>query len=275
MTDSTTLLRLTGRDALAVLHRIATQKLDDLAPGEARATCFCDFRGRLLHRAAVAMTRDHTAWLLRADAPGEPLAEFIERHVFREDVKIDVRADAAIHVRYDVQPDDAGVGLATERDGRPHELRVSAHESLTVAAPGTTPAPNERLRIRAFGVRDRHEVHEDFTPFEIGLAREVHLSKGCFTGQEALLRLVTYESVRRQLVRLDGDGAPPAPRARVTHAGEPVGVVTSVTADGGGFAALAVVKRTVVEARSLLAIEGVAAPATVHAAPLERPLGVA
>src|SRR5580765_8374234 len=84
-----TLLRLAGRDALAVLHRISTQHLERLAAGETRATLFCDFRGRLLHRAVVTVTSDHAVWLLRPDAPGDELAAFLDRHVFREEVRIE------------------------------------------------------------------------------------------------------------------------------------------------------------------------------------------
>src|SRR5262245_6805313 len=87
-TGASTVLELRGADVLAVLHRISTQKLDDLRLGDARVTLFCDFRGRLLHRAAVALGRDGEAWLLREDAAPGSLAAFIDRHVFREDLKV-------------------------------------------------------------------------------------------------------------------------------------------------------------------------------------------
>src|SRR5690348_6678443 len=88
-----TALRLEGRDTLALLHRTTSNALAELAPGTARATLFCDFRGRLLHRAVVALTRDGAVWLLREDAPGAPLAAAIERTVFRDDVRIEDRSD--------------------------------------------------------------------------------------------------------------------------------------------------------------------------------------
>ena len=78
-----TLLRLEGKDSLALLHRISTQSLLELAPGQACATLFCDYRGRLLHRAWVAVTSDHVVWLVRDDAPTLPLADFVERFIFR------------------------------------------------------------------------------------------------------------------------------------------------------------------------------------------------
>src|SRR5438477_804465 len=81
-----TVLRLEGRDALPLLHRISTQALLHLRPGHPRATLFCDFRGRLLHRAVVAVTSDGSVWLLRPDPPGAELAAVIDRHVFRDEV---------------------------------------------------------------------------------------------------------------------------------------------------------------------------------------------
>src|SRR5216110_1351657 len=91
MDDSgTTVLRLEGREALALLDRISTRRLIDLAAGEARWAPFCDFRGRLLHRALVAVTADRAVWLLRDDAPSLGLAASVNAHIFREDISIGI-----------------------------------------------------------------------------------------------------------------------------------------------------------------------------------------
>src|SRR5881394_2906858 len=91
--DATT-LRLTGRDALSLLHRISTQALLDLPSGEERATLFCDFRGRLLHRAVVSVDEDGAIGL-RSETPAAELAAFVDRHIFRDDVAIEDRSDPA------------------------------------------------------------------------------------------------------------------------------------------------------------------------------------
>ena len=65
MLAPSTALRLTGRDVLPLLHRTTSNALDDLPLLGARATLFCDFRGRLQHRAVVAMASDGAVWLLR------------------------------------------------------------------------------------------------------------------------------------------------------------------------------------------------------------------
>src|SRR5205809_6240655 len=104
-----TVLRLEGRDALPLLHRISTQALLDLRPGSARATLFCDFRGRLLHRAVVAVTSDGAVWLLRPDAHGAELAAVVERMVFRDDVVLEDRSGEFAVALAIADPADAGV----------------------------------------------------------------------------------------------------------------------------------------------------------------------
>ncbi len=253
MTPSTA-LRLAGADALALLHRVSTQRLDDLAAGTVRATLFCDFRGRLLHRAVVAVAADGAVWLLRDDAPGDPLAAFLDRHVFRDDVRIEDRS-ADLPVR--ALPGDAGpaAGALVERDGVPAELRVADGEGYRVGgAPAEEdPAVPARRRVLAGRPGHGHEIVEAFTPFEVGLAHEVHLDKGCFTGQEALMRLVTYRSVRRRLARVDGAGSAPAVPADLSAGGAAAGVLTSAVEGADGWTGLAVLRNEVCDPPRALA----------------------
>jgi folate-binding protein YgfZ len=213
-TTTRTALRLTGADALALLHRISSNALLDLPAGQARATLFCDFRGRLLHRAHVLHAQGGAVWLMRGDAEGASLAAFVDRFVFREDVHVD----------------DRGAEFAWTLDGVAWGEERPEHERIAAGLP-----------------RAGAEIAEHCNPYEVNLAHEVHLAKGCYTGQEALQRLVTYDSVRRRLVGLSGDGDVPAPQ-EVFAVSAPddraAGLLTSAAEkpDGGGIA-LAVVRR--------------------------------
>jgi folate-binding protein YgfZ len=215
--SGSTVLKLDGRDALALLHRISTNALLDLPAGGARATLFCDFRGRLLHRAVVHLDRDGAVWLLRDDAPGGPLAAFLERHVFREDVRIDDRSHA-LRVRRAPVIDAPSTGIPgrVSWDGEAFEVD---------SAPGAQ--ADEVERIRAGRPAHGHEIDPEFNPFEVGLGNEVHLDKGCYTGQEALQRLTTYRSVRRALVRVEGRGATPSTPREIAGPVGPAGRLTS------------------------------------------------
>jgi folate-binding protein YgfZ len=290
---TTTLIRLEGRDVLTVLHRISTQALSDLAPGRTRVTLFCDFRGRLLHRAAVAVTGSQVTWLLRDDAPPEGLSAYIDRHVFREDVRI-TPAPAAVSV----VSVEGGFGRPPEslavRDGMPAELQLSNDFGLAVenrlearigpdsasssAAGGssgsTSAAPGERARIHAGRPRHGHEIEPSFNPFEVGLAHEVHLSKGCFTGQEALMRMVTYGGVRRRLVRLEGSGPVPAVPGEIRSGGIVVGRLTSAAENDAGWIGLAVLKHDALDSGTSLEVEGGGAISSRFVFPEARPLGL-
>ena len=248
----TTAIRLGGRDALPLLNRVSTNALLDLAPGQARPTLFCDFRGRLLHRAVVYRARDESVWLLRDDAPGAELAAFVDRFVFREDVALEDRSEALVVTRA-----PAGApGTTEETGGVPTRVALEAGMLWIGATPTVA---DERARIAAGRPGHRHEIVEEFNPFEVGLGDEVHLDKGCYTGQEALQRLTTYGSVRRRLARVAGVGSPPAPPADLTWNGEPVGRLTSVAPDGeGGWKGLAVIRIDCLESGRTPSVGGTA-----------------
>jgi folate-binding protein YgfZ len=257
MTAPTTVLRLEGRDALDLIHRLSTASLLDLAPGHARWTLFCDFRGRLLHRALVAVTADGAVWLLRDDAPGPELAAHVHGHLFREVVRIglgETRWGARlVAARPGLEP-----GAVRERDGAPETIALAEDRAMILVPAGATGPPpvEEATRIAEGAPRHGHEIAPEFNPYEVNLGDEVHLSKGCYTGQEALQRLVTYDSVRRALMRVAGDGAPPPVPAPLSAGGEDAGVVTSAAATGTGWVGLAVVRRAALADAAAFSLAG-------------------
>jgi folate-binding protein YgfZ len=234
---TSTALRLTGRDTLSLLHRVTTNALDDLQAGDARATLWCDFRGRLQFRVVVGVASDNAVWLLRADAPGAELAAALDRSIFRDDVHVEELSH--VH-RFELARGTTGEsGVLEESDGGP--AIISTGDGTRLVRPGMAEPLTESARIVLLHPRHGHEIAEPFNPFEVGLAHEVHLAKGCFTGQEALQRLITYESVRRRPARVQLSGAAPSLPSDVfakgDAPGERAGVLTSF--DGGeGFAML-------------------------------------
>jgi folate-binding protein YgfZ len=251
------LVRMGGKDALGVLHNISTQKLFDLAVGEARLTLFCDFRGRLQHRALVARGDAETVWLVREDAPGDSLAAHLDRSVFRDAVFIEDASE-----RFVVTPTFAlgtvAAGIATFAGGVPESIAAPGCPTYAIAPRGSASLPElsawTRERIAHGWAAQGHEVNEAFHPFEVNLGHGVHLDKGCYTGQESLMRLVTYRSVRRQLARLSGSG-PAEPANELTdEADGRAGVITSVRHEGDAWTALAVVRNDNVRAGTHLRV---------------------
>lgn len=259
-----TLLRLTGRDALDLLHRISTQSLEDLGAGEQRATLFCDFRARLLFRAHVARLHDDSVWLVHELAPGAALAAHLDRHIFREDVKVEDWSDR-LTVRGRIHsPARVGAPVLVV-DDLPGRLVVADGVALEILPAGVAPLTAFQLqtwelsRIATGRPRHGHEISDAFHPFEVGLWDDVHLSKGCYTGQEVLQRLVTYRSVRRHLARVAAAGAPPATPVAVCVGDERVGTVTSAIAAGTGWAGLAVLGDRAFESGAEVSVEDGAA----------------
>ena len=203
---TSTALRLTGRDTLPLLHRVTSNALDDLEPGEARATLWCDFRGRLQYRAVVAVAADGAVWLLRADAPGAELAAAVDKMIFRDDVRVEDVSEAYHFVLARGTTGEAGV--LDEANSVPSI--ASTGDGTRLVRAGTAEPLAESARITLLHPRHGHEIADAFNPFEVGLAHEVHLAKGCFTGQEALQRLITYESVRRRPARVQLSGSMPS-----------------------------------------------------------------
>lgn len=270
--SASTVLRLDGADALALIDRISTRALADVTPGQARWAPFCDFRGRLLHRALVAVTSDGAVWLLRDDAPGLPLAAAVNAHVFREDLRIGI-GDARWSARLVEGEPPARI---EERDGAPVAVPAGPGLVLVLDAPGAVAADTaaERARIEAGRPRHGHEIAEAFTPFEVNLAHEVHLAKGCYTGQEALQRLITYDSVRRRLVLVEGAGSAPVVPGAIAGPDGAAGVLTSaIASDPGAWIGLAVMKHEALAPGVPLRVEGGAAIERVEPFELTRPEG--
>lgn len=269
MTSTWTTLRLTGRDVLPLLHRTATQALVELMPGGARGSMLCDFKGRVQHRFVLAVAPDGAVWALRPDAPGAELAAAIDRMVFRDHVQIEDRTSA---LRVTLVDGTRGEVSATfDASGTP--LRVSTGDGtalvLTPADAAPPAALTESERIAMLHPRHGHELVDAFNPFELGLAHEVHLAKGCFTGQEALQRLITYESVRRRPAHVRLSGAPDKLPCEVIANGAPAGILTSVAALDG----IAIISRDALANSLALTLANGVTLQVLEAPELARPQG--
>ena len=168
-----------------------------------------------------ARGRTACGWCARTPA-ARRLAATSSARVFREDVFIE-----DVSERFVVTPEFARMRAGARardwsRTDGPSASRCPAvrRSRFRAARLGLVP---RRSTWRA-GTRERiahgwaahgHEVSEAFTPFDVNLGQGVHLDKGCFTGQETLMRLVTYGNLRRRLVGVCGAGAmPDAPALR-------------------------------------------------------------
>ncbi|CEA08921.1 Aminomethyltransferase [Arthrobacter saudimassiliensis] len=264
-----------GPDRLSWLHTLSSQQLTGLAPGTSTELLLLSVQGRIDYQARVLDDGDRT-WLIVEPDRAEPLAAWLESMKFMLRVEVaDVSAQWAVlgstvqvpawsdHLAWtDPWPRVAPGGwayTAVAEESHPghertwHEYLVPADglegavEAAGLPLAGSMAA--EALRIAAWRPRQGLDTDEKTIPHELDLLRTaVHLSKGCYKGQETVARVHNLGHPPRRLVFLQLDGSLhtlPAAGSEVVAGGRTVGRVTSTAQHYEmGAVALAVVKRS-------------------------------
>lgn len=141
-----------------------------------------------------------------------------------------------------------------------------------LTAAGARPAGTmafEALRVEALAPRLHRDTDERTIPHEVRwIGSAVHLTKGCYRGQETVARVANLGRPPRQLVLLHldaGDEELPVPGDPVLRDGRPVGRVGTVVQHHElGPVALALVKRSVpVDAELVAGTDERATPARI------------
>lgn len=251
------IITLVGPDRLTWLDSLTSQAISGLQPGESAETLLLDPTGRLEH--AIRVVDDgSTAWLLVDDAPA--LAAWLSRMVFMLRVTVTDVSDsyytvgtlgvpAVDAVATWVDPWEAGPGhtYASSRPDAPWSYReLIVPLSFTWDGPVAGTLALEALRIAAWRPRST-DADERTIPHELDWLRSaVHLTKGCYRGQETVAKVHNLGHPPRRLVFLHLDGTVPAAGSVVELAETPVGTITSSGLHWDlGPIALAVIKRNV------------------------------
>ena len=283
-------LAVTGPDRLSWLDSLTSQRLTGLAPGAGAETLLLDPAGHVEHAMAV-LDDGETTWLVVERDAAAPLGTFLDRMRFMLRVAVEDRtADLAVLATLGdigrlpaaapagvplVWTDPWATGAAggataataphpgeewrlrltlVPRDALPGMAELVRDDGLRVAGVLAL----EALRIEAWRPRAATEVDDRTLPHELDWLRSaVHLSKGCYRGQETVAKVHNLGRPPRRLVQLDLDGS----EALTVHPGDPVlvdddrsvGVVTSAALHHElGPVALALVKRSLPEDATLV-----------------------
>jgi folate-binding protein YgfZ len=256
------LLRLTGPDALRVLHGQTSQDLQAARPGDWRSTCCLTPTARLRGLAEVVV-EDDGVWLALTAGDGAALRQALDRVLFPADQVALGPLEAGRWCRVvgsspsprgSWRPLAGGGGWWLGGDAL---LRAETPLPAELAGlPGLSAADGERWRLRQGEPAWPGEINDAFNPFELGLADRVSLAKGCYVGQETLAKLASSDGVKQQLRRWQ---APPGERLEPgtelrTAEGTRAGVLTSaLVLEGGLQVGLAMVRRQALEVSTLLA----------------------
>jgi folate-binding protein YgfZ len=263
-------LTVTGPDRLSWLDSLTSQRLTTLAPGESAETLLLDPSGRIEYAARV-VDDGETAWLLMDAGTGAGLADFLQRMRFLLRVEVaDRSAEFATVGGFGTAPEGALVtwhdpwssvtpgGWQYAADEPDAVAEWSWSESLLprdafpTALGATALVPEdaaEALRIAARRPRAATELDATTIPHELDWLRSaVHLSKGCYRGQETVAKVHNLGHPPRRLVllHLDGsEGGLPAHDDAVLLGDVTVGRITAAARHFElGPIALAVLKRT-------------------------------
>ena len=276
-------VKVTGQDRLSWLHSLTSQHLEALEAGTTAQALILSPNGHVEHH--LTLTDDGTAtWIHVEPGTAGPLVEFLDSMRFMLRVEVtDVTGDYAVLTAAGPESGEAAaaasqaaVAVTTNSFGTDFLIPREQLASLAAAARerGARLAgmwAYEALRIAAHEPRFGLDTDHKTIPHEVGwIPSAVHLSKGCYRGQETVARVHNLGHPPRRLVFLHLDGSVdrlPGHGDPVELDGKAVGFVGSAARHFElGPIALALVRRTVPVDETLLA-GGVAAAQEVIVPP--------
>lgn len=275
------ILSISGPDRLSWLDSLTSQRLVGLAPGVSAETLLLDPSGRVEYAARVLDDGD-TTWLLMDAGTGAGFLAFLTRMRFMLRVEVRDRGEefATIGTLGELSEHPRLSAAAAAPHGVPlawvdpwraivaggfQYAAIPAHpgeswnyaevlvERARLAELDTLPVAGtlalEALRIEAWRPRAATELDATTIPHELDWLRTaVHLSKGCYRGQETVAKVHNLGHPPRRLVMLHLDGSEgvlPVAGDEVLLGSATVGRVTAASLHHElGPIALAVVKRS-------------------------------
>ncbi|PTT17333.1 folate-binding protein YgfZ [Microbacterium sp. HMWF026] len=279
-------ISVAGEDRRSWLDSLSSQALTHLAPEVSTELLILDPQGRVEHAASVIDDGEVT-WLIVDAADAEALASWLTRMRFRLRVEVRDRSDelfvvggtrfavserrTVAPVWVDPWPDVSPGGWAyarvdphpgRDRDWAEAILDAAEYENLLgEAARGEQQLAGldavEALRVAAWRPRVAIDADERLLPHEMDWLRTaVHLSKGCYRGQETVAKVHNLGHPPRRVVALQLDGSDnvlPARGDAVRAGDDVIGAITSVAVHHEeGPIALALVKRNAPEGLALI-----------------------
>ncbi|MDO8750060.1 MAG: aminomethyltransferase family protein [Dehalococcoidia bacterium] len=287
-------IRITGKDALDLINRLSSNKVDILPSGTGAGTVLPTSKGRIIDLIHLFATEDHLL-MLTSPQTRRQVADWIDTYTFSEEIALDdVTEDtdmitllgpgapallerltgtpvahlepyASTHVLIDGVP---ALLLRTDPAGSPgYDLMTSADQGevlwRALATPGTGATPVGEatynvLRVEAGVPRYGWELSDEVNPWEVALHPFISFTKGCYTGQEVILRLYNYKRIQRQLVPVTFSSAEVAEGANLRQGDKEAGRVTSVIRHPvtGKAMGLAIVRNTFAAPGSELEVVG-------------------
>ena len=211
-------LAVSGADRASWLQGLLTNDVASLAEGESRYAAYLTPQGRMISDMNV-VARDGRLLLDVPAVLAAGLRERLDGLIFSEDAQV---------------TDESGRLLVwTVIDGRLTNLLGESLPAEFKSLPEIDLDTFEVIRIERGEPRFLADMDEDTIPLEAGIeGRAISFSKGCYVGQEVIVRVSTRGGgrVAKRLVRWHADDAAsvvPLPESRIFSSDRDVGRVTS------------------------------------------------
>jgi tRNA-modifying protein YgfZ len=220
------LVRVAGPDAVEFLHRLCSQDVAGLQPGQCLPAAFLDAKGKLLVSGAVLRCGAEVFLETRSDQQPR-LLQLLERYHFTEQLTFGAVGEwscaewiggaaggpgAAGDASSGFVLTSTAHGVACVRVHRPAADAATALPALGAAAPLGEVAAELFYMLQGL-VRVGLDSEPSTLVLEAGLEHACSTTKGCYTGQEVVARIHTYGHTNRRLclLLLDGEGTIDAP----------------------------------------------------------------
>lgn len=253
---------LRDRDRAALLHRLSTNDIEGLAPGQGTRTVLTNHNGRIIDLLTVHVLQDE---LLAITSPPQRSAvpALLRKNIFFNDkLRIEeanvnlgqltlygphsetlldnlTPSDTSNLPLHGIMVDQVGdarawIARTEPLGGAGYTLYMLAEDMPLIWAAllqaGARPlgqATYEVLRVEAGYAAHGRELSLEYIPLETGLHDAVSFTKGCYVGQEIISRMDSRKRLAKQLRGLRLSGLAEAP-ARLAVAGKEAGDLTSV-----------------------------------------------
>jgi folate-binding protein YgfZ len=252
------ILEVSGDDRAKWLHDLTTQHLSDLEIGTWSSALILDHNGHLEYQ--FNLVDDGSATFLVLDSQYVPtLLQYLLKMRFM--LKVDAR-DASADFAVLRAP-----GAATEIGGPfalvPRAELGAMKELFGQSAKEVGTWALDAERVAAGRPRIGFDTDHKAIPNELGLLnKSVHMSKGCYRGQETVAKIFNLGAPPRRLVMLHLDGSAvvfPAQGTPVENNGVQVGFLGTVARHHElGPIALALIKRST-PTDAVLTVDGISA----------------
>jgi glycine cleavage system T protein len=282
-----------GDDRARFLHRIVSQDIKILSPGQGTYATLLNAQGHILADFRVYCTTDY--FLIDTDSDlRDKTMQALARYIIGDRVQLEAVQMFALAIQgaksgaflekalhadlpqlqeyghivttFSGMPVRAVRATSTGEEG--YELWAETKDSAGIWEACCAQASIDRvlccgtealesLRIEAGIPRYGPDMGEDTLPLEAGLLGALSFNKGCYVGQEIVERARSRGHVNWKLAGLFIEGAAvPAPGEKLLSAGKEIGEVTSVCASPTlkGTIALAYLRREVSEPGTKLAL---------------------